>query len=122
MPNHPGAELQLNKQCQGPKQDQLFILQWNSNGILREVAALEAVLPSLQVDIECIQETKLLPKDKTAEIPQYRTVRLDRQILREASGGGILIYIRASLAFSAVCPTSRMSSALEKLAVAIQLP
>ena len=58
VPNHPGAEPRLDKQYQGPRQDQLVITQWNANGILHEVAALMTVLTLLQVDVECIQETK----------------------------------------------------------------
>ena len=53
MPN-PGAEPRIVKQCQGFRQDQLVILQWNANGILREVSALETVLALLLVDIACI--------------------------------------------------------------------
>ena len=61
---HPGAEPRLYKQYQGPTQDQLVILQWNANGILREMVPLDTVLVLLQVDVACIQKAKLLPKDK----------------------------------------------------------
>ena len=79
MPNHPGAEPRLDKQYQGPRQDQLVILQWNSDGILREVTALKMVHDMQQVDITWIQETKLLPKDNTPGIPQYRAVCCETQ-------------------------------------------
>ena len=39
--SHPGGELRLDMQYRGSKQDQLVILLWNVNGILRELAALE---------------------------------------------------------------------------------
>ena len=51
MPNHPGAEPRLDKQYQGPRQDQLVILQWNSDGILREVTALKMVHDMQQADM-----------------------------------------------------------------------
>ena len=74
--NHLGAEPRLNKQYHGSKQNQLVVLQCNANGILREVVALKTVLASLQVDVACIQETKLLPMDKAPEIPQHRAACL----------------------------------------------
>ena len=102
--------------------DKLVILQWNANGILREVAALETFLESLQVDISCIQETKLLPNEKTPEFPHCRAVRRDRPIQVYARGGGLIIYVRVTLAFFAIYPTAGTSNVLEKLTVAIQLP
>ena len=42
-----------------------------------------------------------LSKDKT---PENRVVHLDRQIQGEASDGGLIIHIRATLAFSAIYP------------------
>ena len=89
--------------------------------ILREVAALDMVLASLLLDVSCIHETKLLPKDKTHEIPQYRVVRRDRKIQGEASGGGLIIYVRATLIFSAVYPAAGTSNVLVKLAEVIPL-
>ena len=122
VPNNPGAEPRLNKQHQGSRQHQLVILQWNANGILREVAALETVLASLQVNVACSQESKLLPKDKTTEIPQHRAVHRGGQIHGETRGGCLTIYVHATLAFSAIYPASGMSNVLEKLSVVIPLP
>ena len=71
---------------QGRWVDQMVILQYTTvnkqyvNGILREMVAHETVLASLQVDVACILETELLPKDKTPEIPQHRAFRHDRPI------------------------------------------
>ena len=48
--NHPGAEPWLVKQYQRFKQGHLFTLRWNASCIIREVAALETVMASLQVD------------------------------------------------------------------------
>ena len=105
-PNHPGAEPQLDKDYQGPRQYQLVILQLNANSILYKVAMFETILASLQVDVACIHETKLLPKDKTHEITQYRAVGRGRQIQWESRAGGLIIYVRATLAFSAIHPVA----------------
>ena len=122
MPNHSGADPRLDKQYQGYRQDQLVIIQWNANGIQCEVASLETVLASLQVDVVCIMETKLLPKYKNPEILQYWAVRRDCQIQGEASGGGPITYICATLTFSAIHPAGDASNMLEKLSVVIPLP
>ena len=92
------------------------------DGTLLEVAALETVLASLQVDVACIQETKLQQKDKIHEIPQYREVCRDYQFSFEARGGGLIIYVHATLALSTIYPAAGASNVLENLAVAISLP
>ena len=76
---------------------------------------------SQQVDVTSSQETKLLPKDKTLEIPQYRAAHCDRPIQEEARGGCLNIYICVTLAFSAIYPAAGTSNVLEKLAVVIPL-
>ena len=122
LPSRPGAEPRLGNECQVPRQDQLVILRWNANGILREVMALKTVLVSQQVDVACIQVAELLSKDKTREIPQCRSVRRDRPIQWEARGGGLMIYVRVTVPFSAIYPAAGTSSVLEKLPLAIALP
>ena len=122
VPNHPGAETRLDKQYQGYRQDKLVILQWNANGILREVAALETVLASLQADAACIQDTKHQPKDNTPEINQYSAFSRGRQIQGEARGGSLIIYVRATPVLSAIHPAVETSNVLEKLAVVTPLP
>ena len=74
------------------------------------------------MDVACIQETKLLPMDKTPLITQYMAVRSDRQMHWEARGGGLIIYVRAALAFSAIYSAVVTSIVLMKLAVVIPLP
>ena len=117
VPSRPGAESRLYKPNQGSRQYQLVISQWNVNGILREMAALLTVLTSLQVDATRIREIKLLPKDKTPEIQQSRSVHRDHQIQGEARAGDLFIYVRATLAFSANYPAVGTYNVLEKLAV-----
>ena len=57
----------LDKKSRGVHQYQLRILQWNANGIHRELPLLED-LETTNVEVACIQETKLQPKDKTPEL------------------------------------------------------
>ena len=117
VPNHPCAEPRLDKQ------DLLVILRWNANSMLCEVTVPNTVLALLQVDVACIREAKLMPKDKTREIPQYGALRCNRPIHGETRGGGlVIIYVRATLAFSAIYPVVGTSNVLEKLAVVIPLP
>ena len=87
MPSHPGAVPRLDRQFLASMLDRLVISQWNASDILGEMAALNAVLASLQVDIACIQETIHLPKDTTPEIPQYRAVCpiQGRQVVEDSS-------------------------------------
>ena len=104
MPNHLGAEPQLDKQYQAHKQD-----QWNANGILREVSAFKTVLASLQVDVTCIQETKLL---KSINIGQFVTT---------AHFTGRRPH-HPCMAFCAINSTAGTSNVQEKLSVEISLP
>ena len=116
------AEPRLDKQCQGPRQDQLVITQCNADSTLCEVSEIKTVLDTQQVDVACIQETKLLPKDKTREIPQFWAVHHDHPIEGEARGGGLILYVHTALAFSAIYPAIGTSNVLVKLALVIALP
>ena len=51
----------LYKKIPGEYQYQLRILQWDDNGIHRELPLLEDFLEATNVDVVCIQETKLQP-------------------------------------------------------------
>ena len=55
----------IDKKSPGVHQCQLCILQWNTNGIHRELPFLEDIYEATNVDVVCIQEMKLQPKDKT---------------------------------------------------------
>ena len=56
-------------------QYQLCILQWNANGIHRELPLQEDLLEATNVDVVCIPETKLQPKDKTPELRNFCAIR-----------------------------------------------
>ena len=53
----------LDPKSTGVQQANLHILQWNANGIHRELPLLEKLLEELHVDIDCIQESRLLPSN-----------------------------------------------------------
>ena len=86
---------------------------------LREVAALETVLASLQEDVAYILETKLLPKDK---IPQYMKVRRRPPNSREGKGWWPHYLCTRDNGIISYHPAVGTSNELEKLAVVIQLP
>lgn len=90
---------ELDKKSKGITQQQLRILQWNANGIFRELPLLKDRLASLKIDVACIQETKLLPSDRTPELRQYAAIRQDWHIQGEARGGGLLIFVRKTLPY-----------------------
>ena len=118
----PDAETQFDMQYHATEQAYLDNQQCNADGILRDVAALETVLESMQSDVACFLETRLLPKDKSPEIPQCGKFPCDRQFQGENRGGGLVVFVLATLVISAIHPTAGACSALEKLEVAIQLP
>ena len=95
-----GAEPRLDKQYQGPKQDQLVISHWNANCMVHKVTALGMVLASLQIDAVRTQVTKLPPKYKTS---RHRADRHNHPIHMEARSGGLIIYICMTLAFQSIC-------------------
>ena len=74
----------LDKKSHGVHQYKLCILQWNANSIHREQLLLEDILEATNVDVVCIQETKLQPKDKPPELRSVSAVPRDRPM----QGGG----------------------------------
>ncbi|MES9973890.1 MAG: reverse transcriptase family protein, partial [Candidatus Thiodiazotropha sp.] len=97
----------------------LQIVQWNANGILRELPLLEDYLERHRVDIACVQETKLLPRDQTPHLKQFTAVRQDRQIQGEARGGGLLIYVRKDIPYKVVQRHQQSNAAFEQLSLDI---
>ena len=63
---------------------QLRILQCNANGIHRELPLLEYLLEATNVDVVCIQETNLPPKDNTPELRSFSAIWRDRPLKGEA--------------------------------------
>ena len=85
----------LDKKSPGVQQYQIRILQWNANGIHRELPHREVLLEATNVDVVCVQETNLQPNDKNPELRNFRVVRRDRSVQRKARGGPYDIYPKA---------------------------
>ena len=74
----------LEKKSPGLQQHR--ILQLNANSIHGELPLLENLIEAADVDVVCIQEAKLQPKDKPPELRNFSTVRRDRPVHGEARG------------------------------------
>ena len=73
------------------------VLQLNANVIGNKLTELGVVLERNKVKVVVIQESKLSPKSKNPCIQNYTTVRKD---CSHGQGGGLLIFIHRSIAFS----------------------
>ena len=109
----------LDMKSPGIRQYKIRILQWNANGIHRELQLLEDLIEATNVDVVCIQETKVQLKDKTREHRTIRAVRRDRPVLGEAMREGLMIYIRKHIPYKVSHPQANNSSAMEKLTIVI---
>ena len=114
--------IRLDPKTTGAKQAQIRILQWNANGIHRELPLLEELLEKNNVDIACIQESRLLPKDRTPELHHFNAIRRDRPVQGEARGGGLLTYVRKTLSYRLLEHAGNEEGALERLTVEIPVP
>jgi hypothetical protein len=96
------------------------ILQFNANGIGNKLTELGLILEKNDVKIAVIQESKLSARNKDPHIPNYSTVRLDRE---QGSGGGLLTFVHTSVTFSHPTPSaeSKADPHLEELAIKIKL-
>ena len=74
----------------------LNILQWNAEGVYNKKIPLTERLYADNIDVACIQETHLNPKQRFT-IRGYQTFRMDREGRHK---GGIMILVRNSIAAS----------------------
>ena len=82
---------------------------------------MEELLKELHVDIACIQEIRLLPKDKTLDLGNYNTVRRDRPVQGEARGGGLLTFVKKTLPYLIRENAGESEGALESLSIEIPI-
>ena len=76
--NQPGATRAADPKRAIGTRDKLRILQWNVDGVGTAVVDLLGFIeqdPNL--DVILVQESKLLPSDKTPSLPGYTAVRRD---------------------------------------------
>ena len=71
-------------------------MQWNGNGISRQITELLTFFLSNNVNIAAIQETKLTNKTKPNKTPGWAAVRLDRH---KNKGGGLIMLIKDTIPF-----------------------
>ena len=83
----------------------LSILQWNCDSLRSKAEELKIFLQDKKVDIFVLQETKLIPADKTPKFPGYTVIRQDRPQLKgkeKNRGGGVLTGIKDDVPFRRV--------------------
>ena len=107
----------LDKTSAGIFKSQISILQWNANAIYRE----SQLLDDSREDVIAIQETRLLPRDKTPTLTNYHPVCRDRPVQGEARGGGLLTCVKKSLPYKVCRPFNNEEGALERLSIQIPI-
>ena len=76
----------------------LRLLQWNCCGARSKQAEIVDALRDNNIDVACIQETKLHGNDATPKFSCYTSIRQDRAN-RAVAGGGLLTLVKDNLPF-----------------------
>ena len=76
----------------------LRLLQWNCCGARSKQAEIVDALRDNNIDVACIQETKLRGNDATPKFSGYTSIRQDRAN-RAVAGGGLLTLVKDNLPF-----------------------
>ncbi len=97
----------------------LRVLQWNADGVKLKAGELVESLIAHRVDIGLIQESKLMPGDRTPSFPGFAVVRRDRGA--GVRGGGLLTLVREDIPFRRIFPVQSNEGPLESLAVEVPL-
>ena len=121
LSSQPNPDNAQTTSVQAGTPHRIRILQWNANGILRELHLLENLLQEKDVDVACIQETKLIPPDEMPELQHYTALRKDRENPGEARGGGLLMLIKRSIPYNPIGSEPNLPEGLESQRVEIPL-
>ena len=98
------AQTQTQVQTQTQTTDNLNILRWNTNGLIKNYQDFKHTLFTLQPTILCIQETHLKPNDPyTLNIHPYTLIRKDHS--PPARRGGVAAYIKNNISHQNITPT-----------------
>ena len=89
--------IESSELMQTADKDDIKILQWNADGVLKKWTELSDRLREQKVDIALIQETKLNSRRRTPQVNGYAPIRFDRP---EGNGGGLLCLIQSDLPFT----------------------
>ena len=82
------------------KRKSLRVLQWNADGLWPKKAELEELLVREEVDVACVQESKV--GERTPVFVGYAVVKKERKVLRKAEemrGGGLITLVRKGIPF-----------------------
>jgi len=105
--------------------DGLRIMHVNVDGIGTALPTLIQCMLAKEVDICLVQESKLVPKDNTPQIPGYVAVRRDRPSDRvnPTHGGGLLTYVKEDVPYSEthVFRAGTLPGSLEALGIRVRL-
>ena len=80
----------------------LRLLQWKCDYLQSKAFELEGKLQEWDVDVACLQETKLRAEDQEVRFAGYNVVRMDRKrrgMSRYTRGGGLVTLVRKGLAY-----------------------
>ena len=108
--------------------DKLRILQWNVDGVgTAEVDLLGFIDQDPNLDVILVQETKLLPSDRTPSLPGYAAVRRDRPPTPGgagvgARGGGLITFVKKDIAFRPTKAYHREDNVGRLEAQAVEIP
>ena len=109
----------LDKTSTAVSQPKRVILQWNANGIYREIQLLEDLAEKHKADLITIQESRFLSRDKAPGLSNYYPVRKDKPVQVEAREGELLTYMKKTLSHKLFTLDDKDDGALEKLSVQI---
>ena len=124
--NAPGVAKATDPKRDIGTRDKLKVMQWNADGLrTAEADLLGFVTKSPDIDVLLIQETKLLPTDRTPVLPGYAAVRRDRPLAPGGAGGrggGLLTFVRHDIAFRTVSAYQRVDAVGKLEALAVEIP
>ncbi|KAI5738896.1 hypothetical protein M8J77_012467 [Diaphorina citri] len=103
-------------QVSQPAIHKLAILNWNANGISSKKMIFTEFLVRHNIDIACVSETHLTPKEKFT-VSNYKVFRSDR--IPEAAAGGVAVFVKRSLYHEAITLPPMLSFEIQGVMVSL---
>lgn len=111
--DHARQNVEIKEEIKGNKKK---IMQWNCDGIMTKITELRKMLQTNNIDICCIQETKLNNSQPTPKIVGYETVRCDRNDTNTgAIGGGMMCIIKKNIKYQVIQQTTNNNTELQHI-------